>query len=136
MLDGLVILPGALDLLAALADRGLAQAIFTNKHGPTAREVSRHAGFDAYAPLCVGHTDTTWQKPDPQLTRHVLHELGASPETTVLVGDSPTDADTARAAGLPCYGVATGAHTTDELLAAGAAAAFAGLPGLRTAWGL
>ncbi len=136
MFEGLVILPGALTILAALAGRGIPQAIFTNKHGPTAREVSRHAGFDAYIPACIGQSDTPWHKPEPELTRHVLRELGVEAEGAVLVGDSPTDVATARAAGLPCWGVATGAHAADELLAVGAVAAFPGLPDLGRAWGL
>ena len=76
MFDGLVVHAGALELIREFGDRGIPQAIFTNKHGPTAREVSRHCGFSQTIHVCIGNTDTEWSKPDPELTRHVIDSLG------------------------------------------------------------
>ena len=134
MFEGLVILPGAMDLIRAFHGQGLPQAIFTNKHGETARKVSEHARFSEFIPVCIGHGDTSWHKPQAELTLHVLKQIGAGPEGTVLIGDSPTDVETARNAGIVCYGVATGAHSTAELADAGATAAFASLHDLHQAF--
>ncbi|MFP4069615.1 MAG: HAD family hydrolase [Opitutales bacterium] len=134
MFDGLIVLPGASELIRDFDERGIPQAIFTNKHGDTARAVSRHCGFDDRISVCIGNTDTEWSKPDPQLTRHVLTQIDAADRAAILIGDSPTDAATARNAGIPCYAVATGAHTVDELRDAGATA-FESLPELREAFG-
>jgi phosphoglycolate phosphatase len=124
MYDGIIVLPGALQLVRGFDEAGVPQAILTNKHGPTAREVSRHCGFANYIPVCIGNTDTEWSKPDPALTRHVLEAIDASQASNViLIGDSPTDVATAKNAGLECYTVATGAHSTEELIAAGGAEA-------------
>ncbi|MFU8848791.1 MAG: HAD family hydrolase [Opitutales bacterium] len=120
MLDGLLILPGALELIAFFAARHIPQAIFTNKYGATAREVSDHCGFSRHIPACIGHMDTTWSKPSPQLTHYVLAQIKATTQDAVLIGDSPTDAETAQQAGIRFYGVSTGAHSVDELKAAGA----------------
>lgn len=128
MYDGIIVLPGALQLVQHFHQIGVPQAILTNKHGPTAREVSQHCGFDQAISVCVGNTDTEWSKPDSSLTRHVLNAIHAHDATkAILIGDSPTDVATAKNADLDCYGVATGAHSVDELLAAGAVEAVTSL---------
>ena len=136
MLDGLELMPGATQIVAALAGAGVPQAALTNKHGPTARTVCDHTGLSACFTSCTGSTDTEWNKPDPRLTAVVIESLGAGRAGCVVVGDSPTDVETAHQAGLACYGIATGAHSTIELRDAGAAAAFDSLPALAAAWEL
>jgi len=121
MFEGLIILPGAADLIAFFAQNNIPQAILTNKHGATARAVSTHCGFANQIHLCIGNTDTQWSKPDVNLTRHVFAQMNAEPEGAALVGDSPTDGETARNAGINFYGVSTGAHSQAELAEAGAA---------------
>jgi len=136
MFDGLIILPGGLGLIESANKAHIAQVIFTNKHGDTARKVSEYAGFSKYIPICIGNTDTDWHKPQAQLTHYVLDQIDASAAGACMIGDSPTDIETAHNAGLPCYCVATGAHSTDEMLAAGAEAAFNSLFELKAAFGL
>jgi len=135
MFDGLVVLPGAQELIACFAARNIPQAILTNKHGETARAVSSHCGFSRHIQHCIGNTDTPWAKPDAELTRYVLQQIGAAAAGAVLIGDSPTDAATALNAGLSFYGVATGAHNIDELTAAGATLAYPGLAELAAGLG-
>jgi len=130
MLEGLIILPEALETLEALHAKGIPQGILTNKHGPTARVVAEHCGFSPFLSCCIGNTDTEWNKPDPRLTKHTLSAIHADPTTTVYIGDSPTDVATAQNAELVCYGVSTGAHSMDELLEAGAVRASSSLAGL------
>lgn len=120
MYEGLEILPGALGLIEYFSSRNVPQGILTNKHGPTARLVSEHCGFSRFIPVCIGNTDTEWAKPDPELTRHVFEKMGASLDGAVLIGDSPTDAESARRVGISFFGVATGAHSSEELKSAGA----------------
>lgn len=120
MLDGLIVLPGANELIAHFARQNIPQAIFTNKHGETARAVSEQCGFSKHIEICIGNTDTVWAKPQPELTRHVLEQINATTEGAILIGDSPTDAETASNAGIDFYGVSTGAHSVQELQAAGA----------------
>ncbi len=127
MFDGLIVLPGGPDLIERTYKARIPQALFTNKHGDTARQVSRYAGFSKYIPTCVGSADTEWHKPDVQLTQHVLDTISASAKGAIIIGDSPTDVAVATNAGLACYCVATGAHSTGELLEAGAVAAFESL---------
>lgn len=136
MFDGLIVLAGGLELIESAHKAHIAQAILTNKHGDTARKVSEYVGFSKYIPICIGNSDTDWHKPQVELTRYVLEQINASAQGTCMIGDSPTDIETAHNAGLPCYCIATGAHSTAELFAAGAEAAFNNLVELKAAFGL
>ncbi len=127
MFEGLVILAGGPELIERAYRARIPQALFTNKHGETARKVSRYAGFSKYVPTCIGSADTEWNKPDPLLTQHVLKQIKAEAAGAIIIGDSPTDVAVAQNAGLTCYAISTGAHSVDELLKAGAAAAFPSL---------
>lgn len=127
MFDGLMVLPGGADLIERAYKARIPQALFTNKHGDTARQVSRYAGFAKHVPTCIGSADTQWYKPDAKLTQHVLDTIDATAEGAIIIGDSPTDVAVATNAGLACYCVATGAHSIEELLEAGAVAAFESL---------
>ncbi len=121
MLDDAVLFPGALELLEKLHAAGAVCAVFTNKHGPSARRVCSHLGLDPLVAAVIGATDTPWLKPQPEFTAHALRTLGAEAGSTALVGDSPWDVDAARLGGLAgCFAVTTGTHSADELRAHGA----------------
>lgn len=127
MLDDVQLLPGAKEILTALKQAGIRSAVFTNKHGPSSRRICEHLGI---ADLLVGNfgaTDTTWLKPEPAFSSHVLSALEADPKTTALVGDSPFDVAAAKNAGLDFFGVTTGTHNAQELRAAGGTRIFPGL---------
>lgn len=131
MLDDAVLFPGALELLEKLHAAGAVCAVFTNKHGPSARRVCSHLGLDPLLAGVFGATDTSWLKPQPEFTAHVLRALGAEAASTALVGDSPWDIDAARLGGLGgCFAVTTGTHSADELRAHGAPVVAPGLADL------
>ena len=127
MFDGMVVLPGGPELVERLFKARIPQAILTNKHGETARQVARYAGFARYIPLCIGNGDTDYEKPQAELTREILRRLDVPARGACLIGDSPTDITTARNAGLAAYTVATGAHSLRELQAATPDATFPNL---------
>ncbi|HEY8933053.1 MAG TPA: HAD family hydrolase [Rariglobus sp.] len=120
MLAGAHPMPGAMALLERLTAAGVTCAVFTNKHGPSARSVCAHLGFTPFLREVFGAKDTPWLKPEPAFSDHALAKLGADPATTCLVGDSPWDVQAAHNAGFPCFAVTTGTHTAEELRAAGA----------------
>jgi phosphoglycolate phosphatase len=63
----------------------------------------------------------------------VLETLGATPATTLLIGDSPFDVKAAHNGGFACWCVTTGTHDAEQLRAAGAEAVFPDLFALRAA---
>lgn len=113
--DDLVVLPGAMELLAGCRQKGWKTAIFTNKEGFRARKVSDYLGLDAHLDLVIGTEDTPWRKPELEFTQHILDGLGVQASEAALIGDSPFDLKTARKAKLPCALVATGTHSKEQL---------------------
>ena len=91
MFDGLILLAGGIELIERVYKARIPQVIFTNKHGDTARKVSRYAGFAKYIPICIGSADTEWHKPQLALTQHVLDQIEVSAKGSIIIGDSPTD---------------------------------------------
>jgi phosphoglycolate phosphatase len=133
MLDDVTLLPGALELLAALQAAGIRTAVLTNKHAGSARLICSHLGMDPYLGAVFGAGDTPWLKPDARFTRHALDTLGGETTPALLVGDSPYDIQTGQAAALAVWAVSTGTHTAPELQAAGADRVFSDLIALRVA---
>ncbi|MEI6860904.1 MAG: HAD family hydrolase [Verrucomicrobiota bacterium] len=127
MLDDVTALPGAGEVLAAGRATGAKTAVLTNKHGPSARRICEHLGLAPLLDGIFGANDTLWLKPEPKFTAHALAVLNADTTTTLLIGDSPYDVQTARLAGLACWCVTTGTHTAAELHTAGADEVFTSL---------
>jgi phosphoglycolate phosphatase len=109
------VLPGAGWLLRGLHAHGLQLAVFTNKEGARARRILGHIGLTQLLDGIYGSLDTPWVKPQPEFTEHVLEQLGADPAHAVMIGDSPYDVDAAAVAEMPCYTVATGSHSMNQL---------------------
>jgi phosphoglycolate phosphatase len=59
-------------------------------------------------------------KPHPSMIDQAMADAGASPETTIMIGDTSFDIAMARAAGVTAIGVTWGYHEAQELLDAGA----------------
>ena len=115
MLEGLYAMPGAMEVLQALRDRGEKTAVFTNKVGKHARAACDHLGFTPLVEQVIGVKDTPWRKPDVEFTHHILKLLDATVEESLLVGDSPFDFDSASNVGMDCRLVTTGTHSSKQL---------------------
>lgn len=111
--------PGARELLEALRSRGVRCAALTNKRGEASREVCAHLGLTPLLDGIFGAGDTPWLKPQKEFADHALRTLGATADTTALVGDSIYDLAAAQNAGLAFFGVTTGTHDAASLRAAG-----------------
>jgi len=133
LLEDLRPMPGAQELVHDLHARGHQLAVYTNKDSATSRRVCAHLQLTPLLAGIYAAGDTPWLKPAPELAAHVLAELGASPATTLLVGDSPFDIQAAQNGGFPCWAVTTGTHDAAALRNAGAQRIFDGLPALHTA---
>jgi phosphoglycolate phosphatase len=58
--------------------------------------------------VILGADSRPWRKPDPRHLTDTIEALGGKASSAVLVGDSDTDARTARAAGIPVVLVSFG----------------------------
>ncbi|RZF64202.1 HAD family hydrolase [Sphingomonas populi] len=98
------------------SDRGLAHVLAA--HGLTARFITLQTA------------DRHPSKPHPSMIEQAMADAGASPETTVMIGDTSYDMLMARAAGTRALGVGWGYHPPHELHAAGAHAVATEVPAL------
>jgi phosphoglycolate phosphatase len=103
-----VLYPGAMEAVARLRDLGFGVGICTNKPEALADLLLIRLGVrEAFASL-VGADTLPVRKPDPAPLREAARRAGGDPSHCVLIGDSDTDRNTARAAGVPCVLVTFG----------------------------
>ena len=93
--------PGAMDAVETLRQLGYGVGICTNKPEALAEKLLQSLGVrDAFASM-VGADTLPVRKPDPEPLREAARRAGGDPAHCVLIGDSDTDRNTARAAGVP-----------------------------------
>ncbi|MDT9598438.1 phosphoglycolate phosphatase [Sphingosinicella rhizophila] len=103
---GTKIYPDLESALDALRARGLRIGICTNKLESLTMKLVEALGWqDRFDAIVCGDTLPV-RKPDPAPLREAIARAGG--QSGILVGDSITDADTARAAGLPFVAVSFG----------------------------
>lgn len=100
---------GAEAALDCLDARGLRLAICTNKPAGLAQALVAELGWTKRFRALLGADSRPWRKPDP---RHLTDTLAqANGRSAIFVGDSRTDADTAKAARVPLVLVSFGYST-------------------------
>lgn len=103
-----VIYPGAREAVDRLRGAGFAVAICTNKPARLAEVLMHRLGFRDVFGALVGADTLPLRKPDPAPLREAIARIGGSTGRAALVGDTVTDRETARAAGLPAILVTFG----------------------------
>lgn len=83
-------------------------AIVTNKPVRPAQSICAGLGMADYFVRIYGGDSFASKKPDPEGLLAVMREVGATPEETVMVGDSAVDVQLARNAGVWSLGCAFG----------------------------
>lgn len=102
-------LEAALDTLSA---RGCQFAVCTNKLERLSVLLLQRFGLKhRFAAICGQDTFDT-QKPDPEMLRQTIARAGGHIQRAVMVGDSATDIDMARAASIPVVAVDFGYSET------------------------
>lgn len=107
--------PETRSVLEALKASGARIGIISTKFRYRIHELlDRHfpAGF---IDIIVGGEDVQTAKPSPEGLLYALEQLEADKATTLYIGDSTVDAETARAAGVDFAGVTHGVTTAEEL---------------------
>jgi phosphoglycolate phosphatase len=112
--------PGITTLLEGLTQRGYPLAVLTNKPDPVARSVV--AGLFPDIPFVLVRGDVAGEprKPAPVLTLNVMARMGATAASTLFVGDSAVDVETAHGVSCPVVGVSWGFRGREELEISGA----------------
>jgi phosphoglycolate phosphatase len=100
--------PGVMEFIAACTDTKRPLAIVSNNSTPAINAyLTKHRLSDAVRYIAGRDpSDPRRMKPDPFLLAQASAALNADPETTVLIGDSTTDIQAARAYGVQVIGYA------------------------------
>lgn len=108
---------GMVELLQELKDKGVKLGIYSNKKHSFCQQLADH-----YFPGLFMHVQGKEQggalKPDAEGTNRVLEAIEANPATTLFVGDSVVDMETARNANVKSCAVSWGFRSEAELKAA------------------
>ncbi|HEX3551476.1 MAG TPA: HAD family hydrolase [Candidatus Elarobacter sp.] len=85
--DVLALSPGALDVLAALRERGCKLGLVTNGFAETHHDKIDRLGLRERMDAFFLADEVGMVKPDPELFRHACRVLGSEPERSAMVGD-------------------------------------------------
>ena len=96
-----------------LKTQGYGVGICTNKPEGLADLLLTRMGIRGAFAALVGADTLPVRKPDPEPLREAARRAGGDPAMTVLIGDSDTDRNTARAAGVPSVLVTFGPSGAD-----------------------
>lgn len=99
--DHTELFPGALSAVDRLRAAGHPVAICTNKPEALAQRLLLALGVRDRFDALIGADTLPVRKPDPAPLRAAVRQAGGDPARAVLIGDTVTDRDTARAAGVP-----------------------------------
>ncbi|MEL6571496.1 MAG: HAD-IIIA family hydrolase [Pseudomonadota bacterium] len=105
--------PGAMEAVAELRAQGYAVGICTNKPIRQAEDLMTLLGVRDQFDSLLGADSLPVRKPDPEHLNETVRRAGADPAMTMLIGDTKTDRDTARNAGVPCVLVTFGPGDDD-----------------------
>lgn len=94
--------------LDALEAAGWRLGVCTNKPERLAHRLLGELGVMDRFGAVLGADSLPVRKPDPEHFRETARRVGADPARSVMLGDTATDRETARAAGVPCVLVSFG----------------------------
>ncbi|MDO8892633.1 MAG: HAD-IA family hydrolase [Sulfurimicrobium sp.] len=106
---------GAEEAIRELHAAGFMLAVATGKGRHGLDRVLDHTGLRPYfhATRCA---DESFSKPHPQMLLELMERLDASPDKTLMIGDTSHDLQMAVNAGVPSLGAAYGAHPREGLV--------------------
>jgi phosphoglycolate phosphatase len=111
--------PGIAELIRELDADDWLLGVATGKSDRGLRLCLGHHGIHAHF-VTLQTADRHPSKPHPSMLLAAMAEAGATPQSTVMIGDTSFDIDMALSAGTRALGVGWGYHTPQELVGAGA----------------
>ena len=109
-----VLYPGVSEVLATYA-RHKKLALATFKIRAATLRILEALNVRDYFDAIVTADDVQRPKPDPECINRILQEVQCDPDAVLMVGDTPTDVQTARNAGVAACAVLYGIGTRENL---------------------
>ena len=110
--------PGIPELIKTLSEQGYRLAVASNKIQAGAEKLIQKFFPDTDFVAVMGNSPKYPLKPDAALVEYIMDKAGTDRSHTIMVGDSGTDIQTARNAGIPVIAVSWGFRPRHELTAA------------------
>jgi len=111
---------GIVDMLKELKRMGANIAVISNKDDRTTKNVVEKLFGDKLIDLCIGARKGVPLKPDPDVVLDVIKHFNADKKNCFYIGDTGTDMETAKNAGVFAIGVLWGFRDKAELTSSGA----------------
>ena len=111
---------GVPEMIDSLRRAGLRLAVFSNKDDGDVKKVISHYFDNIPFDIMRGRVDGYPLKPDPAGACQIARDMGLEPDEFWYLGDTPTDFQTCRNAGMHFIAVLWGFRTREELLSSGA----------------
>ena len=92
---------GVKDFLIWAKKNNISMAVCTNKQEHLAIDLLKKIGIYNFFEYVAGHNTFEYCKPDPRHLTSVVEILGGDIKKTLMIGDSETDANAAKNAGMP-----------------------------------
>ena len=92
---------GVKEFLIWCKEKNISMAVCTNKQEHLAIDLLKKIGIYDFFEYVAGHNTFDYCKPDPRHLTSVVEILGGDIKKTLMVGDSETDANAAKNAGMP-----------------------------------
>ena len=92
---------GVKEFLKWCKKKKISMAVCTNKQEHLATDLLKKIGINDYFEYVAGHNTFDYCKPDPRHLTSVIEILGGDIKKTLMIGDSETDANAAKAASIP-----------------------------------
>ena len=110
---------GIIPLLQNLQTMGFKMAIATGKNQAGAEHACKRLELTPYFDSIHGILPGTPGKPDPAVLVRAMKSLGATPQTSLMIGDTIYDMQLAQAVDVRAIGVSWGVHSREKLESCG-----------------
>ena len=95
------LLPGVLEFLKWCKKNNISMAVCTNKTEHLAVDLLKQINVYDYFEYVAGYNTFDYCKPDPRHLTNVIEIIQGELKKSIMIGDSETDSESAKAAGLP-----------------------------------
>jgi phosphoglycolate phosphatase len=109
MADMTVLFESTPQAITLLKQRGLKLGVVSTKFRYRIENILKRENLAGSFDIIIGGEDVANHKPHPEGLQTALNRLGYAPAVSLYVGDSVTDAETAKRAGVPFVAVLSGA---------------------------
>ena len=92
---------GVKEFLIWCKEQNISMAVCTNKQEHLSNDLLKKIGIYDFFEYIAGHNTFEYCKPDPRHLTSVIEILGGDIKKTLMIGDSETDANAAKSAGIP-----------------------------------